>query len=162
MKDGPIILGDGLEIHYIQKNSGKENEFFEAYKLRKDFGHGDIKTLRRGIPSIIKSLASFRQPIAKDTMESLIKIARQFDDDNRNAYEILIADSPLAQVAILELGKEKVRDISYGHRYDRIRGESEMYLNTLRTRLADVYLADNSKSHLREYVDDKFGADLGL
>lgn len=94
MKDGPIILGDGLEIHYIQKNSGKENEFFEAYELRKDFGHGDIKTLRRGIPSIIKSLASFRQPIAKDTMESLIKIARQFDDDNRNAHEILIADSP--------------------------------------------------------------------
>lgn len=162
MKDGPIILGNGLEIHYIQNNSGKENEFFEAYELRNDFGHGDIKTLRRGIPSIIKSLASFRQPIAKDTMESLIKIARQFDDDNRNAHEILIADSPLVQVAILELGKEEVRDISYGHRGDCIRSESDMYFNTLRNRLAEVYLADKSKTYLREYVDQKFGADLGL
>lgn len=40
----------------------------------------------------------------------------------------------------------------------------QQYLSYLQDRLADAYMAntDTSKTHLREYVDHKLGADLGL
>lgn len=47
MKDGPIILGDGLEIHYIQELYGNNDEILDIYELRKNFGRGRIKTLKR-------------------------------------------------------------------------------------------------------------------
>lgn len=37
MKDFPIILGDGLEIHQIQELVGSDNEFFNAYELRLNY-----------------------------------------------------------------------------------------------------------------------------
>ena len=38
----------------------------------------------------------------------------------------------------------------------------QQYFSYLQDRLADAYMADTSKTHLREYVDHKLGADLGL
>lgn len=84
---------------------------------------------------------------------------------NRNSHEILMTDSHLVSLAILELGEDEVRNISFGQT-SNIRSippfDSEKYFNLLRSRLADIYLSDTSKTHLREYVDQKFGADLGL
>lgn len=67
------------------------------------------------------------------------------------------------QHAIEESGAEGVEDIKFGDMSGR-GGEYTItgYFNMLRSRLAEAYLADNTKSHLREYVDYKFGADLGL
>ncbi|POF92830.1 hypothetical protein [Pseudomonas putida] len=47
MKDAPTILGNGLEIHYIQELYGNNDEILDIYELRKNFGRGRIKTLKR-------------------------------------------------------------------------------------------------------------------
>lgn len=47
MKDAPTILGHGLEIHYIQELYGNNDEILDIYELRKNFGRGRIKTLKR-------------------------------------------------------------------------------------------------------------------
>lgn len=69
----------------------------------------------------------------------------------------------VVQHAIEEFGAEGVENIKSGDMSGR-GGEYTItgYFNMLRSRLAEAYLADNTKSHLREYVDYKFGADLGL
>lgn len=91
-------------------------------------------------------------------------VAMLYEHD-RNSHEIRMTDSHLARLAILELGEDEVRNISFGQT-SNIRSippfDSEEYFNLLRSRLADIYLSDTSKTHLREYVDHKFGADLGL
>lgn len=52
MKDAPTILENGLEIHYIQELYGNNNEILDIYELRKNFGRGRIKTLKRvDVPS---------------------------------------------------------------------------------------------------------------
>lgn len=52
MKDTPTILGNGLEIHYIQELYGNNREILDIYELRKNFGRGRIKTLKRvDVPS---------------------------------------------------------------------------------------------------------------
>lgn len=52
MKDAPTILGNGLEIHYIQELYGNNREILDIYELRKNFGRGRIKTLKRvDVPS---------------------------------------------------------------------------------------------------------------
>lgn len=47
MKDAPTMLGNGLEIHYIQELYGNNDEILDIYELRKNFGRGRIKTLKR-------------------------------------------------------------------------------------------------------------------
>jgi len=90
-------------------------------------------------------------------------IAKLYEYD-RNSHEIRMTDSNLVRLAILELGEDEVKNISFGQTSNirSIPFDSEKYFNLLRSRLADVYLSDTSKTHLREYVDHKFGADLGL
>ena len=52
MKDAPTILENGLEIHYIQELYGNNREILDIYELRKNFGRGRIKTLKRvDVPS---------------------------------------------------------------------------------------------------------------
>lgn len=99
--------------------------------------------------------------LPQEILDKMIKNAKFEDDIRRNAHEIRRADSPLVQLAIFELGETEVRNISYDQRYC-MGIASDTYLDRLRSRLGDAYLADTSKTHLREYVDYKFGADLGL
>lgn len=47
MKDSPTILENGLEINYIQELFGNNDEILDIYELRKNFGRGRIKTLKR-------------------------------------------------------------------------------------------------------------------
>ena len=47
MKDAPTILENGLEIHFIQELYGNNNEILDIYELRKNFGRGGTKTLKR-------------------------------------------------------------------------------------------------------------------
>ncbi|MGG5289993.1 hypothetical protein [Pseudomonas shirazensis] len=90
-------------------------------------------------------------------------LAKIYEFD-RNSHEISITDSHLVRLAILELGEDEVRNISFGQTSNirSIPFDSEKYFNVLRSRLADAYLSDTSKTHLREYIDHKLGADLGL
>lgn len=52
MKEAPTILENGLEIHFIQELYGNNREILDIYELRKNFGRGRIKTLKRvDVPS---------------------------------------------------------------------------------------------------------------
>lgn len=63
MKDAPTILGNGLEIHYIQELYGNNDEILDIYELRKNFGRGRIKTLKRVDVPQGSDLAAVRERI---------------------------------------------------------------------------------------------------
>lgn len=86
MKDFPIILGDGLEIHQIQELVGSDNEYFNAYELRLNLGEGVIKTLKRGIPGVIRCLGLLGKPVDQGTREYLGNIVMKFDEESRNSH----------------------------------------------------------------------------
>ena len=63
----------------------------------------------------------------------------------------------------MELGESEVRSISFRNSLCEYRPtELEAYTSELISGLVDSYSADTSKSYLRQYVDHKFGSDLGL
>lgn len=65
--------------------------------------------------------------------------------------------------AITALGKDAVHQVSFAHRWMAFGPDrTDDYISKLKDLMADLYLKDNSKRYLRQYVDDKFGADLGL
>ncbi|WP_179179379.1 hypothetical protein [Pseudomonas sivasensis] len=91
---------------------------------------------------------------------------------------IRFQDDKIVQLAIRELGADDVLRISrnhymkiYGVRYPQIvdttpnlddQQRRDQYLSTLKSLLGKAYLRDTSKIQLRQYLEHKFGADLGL
>lgn len=84
------------------------------------------------------------------------------EESQRSEHHILSESFPLVQAAIVELGRDEVRRISYDKTYDRPFQFRSNYFDALKEKLADVYMLDTTKTHLRQYLDHKFGADLGL
>ena len=104
---------------------------------------------------------------------------------DRSEYKVCYAVTTLVKDAIAEFGLGAVVEASYlmaNAQYAFIqclRGlrlssdldndliglvsiRKQQYFSYLQNRLADAYMADTSNTHLREYVDHKLGADLGL
>lgn len=118
---------------------------------------------RDNIVTIVNNSAWFSpDSMPPEMLEVWVDLAKQADNKRRNAHVTRLDDYPLVRLATLELGKEEVMNITYEHRGYFIQGETKEYLNQLRSKLGALFLADTSKTHLREYVDQKFGADLGL
>jgi len=84
------------------------------------------------------------------------------EERQRSAHHILSESFPLVQAAIVELGRDEVRRISYDKTYDRPYQFRSNYFDALKEKLADAYMLDTTKTHLRQYLDHKLGADLGL
>lgn len=186
MKDSTTVLSDDLKIHFIRKLHGGRHEIFDIYELRKNFGLGHLKTIKRVAVPHGSDMATLRAKIAatkeEDAYDTLI---RELLPSSLAENQICFQGDDLVQLAINELGLDEVRDISrpsylamwkirnywesvnFSHHYeDHIGAEvaecKELLFNALRVRLGDVYVADKSKDHLREYVNQKFFADLGL
>lgn len=70
MKDAPTILGNGLEIHYIQELYGNNDEILDIYELRKDFWRGRIKTLKRVDVPTGSDLETVRSKIRNSKVEN--------------------------------------------------------------------------------------------
>lgn len=186
MKEAPTILGNGLEIHFIQELHGSRREIFDIYELRKNFGRGHLKTLKRvNVPhgsdlKVVESrIMATKEEDAYDTM------IRELLPSVLSENQISFQGDALVQLAINEMGLDEVRNISrpaylamcdlrnyweHGnfHRFyedwvgTKLSECKEPFFNELRARLGDIYVSDVSKTHLREYVDHKFGAELGL
>lgn len=84
------------------------------------------------------------------------------EERQRSAHHILSESFPLVQAAIVELGRDEVRRISYDKTYDRPYQFRSNYFDALKEKLAQAYMLDTTKMHLRQYLDHKLGADLGL
>lgn len=84
------------------------------------------------------------------------------EERQRSAHHILSESFPLVQAAIVELGRDEVRRISYDKTYDRPYQFRSNYFDALKEKLAEAYMLDTTKMHLRQYLDHKFAADLGL
>ena len=103
----------------------------------------------------------------------------------RSEYSVCYAETDLVKDAMAEFGLDAVIEASYlmaNAQYAFIqclRGlrlssdldndliglvsiRKQQYFSDLRERLAEAYMADTSKTNLRQYVDHKLGADLGL
>lgn len=103
----------------------------------------------------------------------------------RSDYKVCYEGADLVKIAIKELGLEAVTKASHlmaNAQYvfiQCLRGwrlssdldndiiglvsiRKQQYFSYLHDSLAEAYIADTSKTHLRQYVDHKFGTDLGL
>lgn len=88
-----------------------------------------------------------------------------FNVHDRSTHRIHDRSHPIVSLAMDTLGVEEVFEISFSYGDARVIFNSDNqdeYLNALKSRLGEAYLQDTSKTHLRQYVDDTFGADLGL
>ena len=104
---------------------------------------------------------------------------------DRSEYNVCYAETDLVKDAMAEFGLDAVVEASYlmaNAQYAFIqclRGlrlssdldndliglvsiRKQQYFSYIQDRLAEGYMADTSKIHLQQYVDHKFGADLGL
>lgn len=188
MKDAPTILENGLEIHFIQELYGNNNEILDIYELRKNFSRGRTKTLKRvDVPQgtditlvrahlqarMHKAPGGFRRfSDALDISKLILPLAlerfavnarKENRPEAEQAHTIKFQGDPLVQLAVMELGESEVRSISFRNSLCEYRPtELEAYKSELISGLVDSYSADTSKSYLRQYVDHKFGSDLGL
>lgn len=104
---------------------------------------------------------------------------------DRSEYTVCYSETDLVKDAMSEFGREAVIEASHliaNAQYvfvQCLRGvrltsaidndiiglvsmRKQQYFVYLHILLADAYMADTSKIHLQQYVDNKFGADLGL
>lgn len=86
-----------------------------------------------------------------------------FNVHDRSTHRIRDRSHPIVSLAMDTLGVEEVFEISFSCEDTMFDSDiKDEYLNILKSRLGEAYLQDTSKTHLRQYVDHTFGADLGL